>query len=66
MLFNSFLDLLSKGGYTIFILLFCSILSLKVVIEKAIVFQGLKEKNLDDLRNKVMASLSSNDIKEAL
>lgn len=66
MIYTSLLDLLSKGGYTIFILLFCSILSLKVVIEKAILFQGLKEKNLEYFRNKILSALSSGDIKEAL
>ncbi|MDP4174470.1 MAG: MotA/TolQ/ExbB proton channel family protein, partial [Bacteroidota bacterium] len=66
MIYTSLLDLLSKGGYTIFILLFCSILSLKVVIEKAILFQGLKEKNLEYFRNKILSALSANDVKEAL
>lgn len=66
MLYNSFLDLLTKGGYTILVLLFCSILSLKVVIEKAIVLQGIKDKYIDDLKNKVITSLSAGDVKETL
>lgn len=66
MLYNSFFDLLTKGGYTILVLLFCSILSLKVVIEKAIVLQGIKDKYIDDLKNKVIASLAAGDAKETL
>ncbi|MEI7812412.1 MAG: MotA/TolQ/ExbB proton channel family protein [Ignavibacteria bacterium] len=65
MIYNSVLDLLTKGGYTIFVLIFCSILSLKVVIEKAVVFQGLKEKYLNDLKEKLMVSLATGDLKEA-
>jgi biopolymer transport protein ExbB/TolQ len=43
-----------KGGFTIFILLICSILSLKVVIEKLIQFNGIKSKYIDDLLEKVL------------
>lgn len=55
-----------KGGLTIFVLVFCSILSLKVVVEKFIVFQGIKTKNLDELRDKVIDSLASRDVKSAV
>ncbi|MGE5400000.1 MAG: MotA/TolQ/ExbB proton channel family protein [Ignavibacteriales bacterium] len=66
MLYNSFLDLISKGGYTVLVLVLCSILSLKVIIEKAILFKGLSDKVLDDFKNKVHSSLQANDKKEAL
>ncbi|MGE5683180.1 MAG: MotA/TolQ/ExbB proton channel family protein [Bacillota bacterium] len=66
MIYNSLLDLVMKGGFTIFVLIFCSILSLKVVIEKFIVFQGIKGKNLDELREKVLDSLASRDAKSAI
>jgi biopolymer transport protein ExbB len=66
MVYNSLLDLIMKGGLTIFVLVFCSILSLKVVVEKFIVFQGIKTKNLDELRDKVIDSLASRDVKSAV
>lgn len=66
MIYNSLLDLIMKGGLTIFVLVFCSILSLKVIVEKFITFQGIKSKNLDELRDKVMDSLASRDVKSAI
>jgi biopolymer transport protein ExbB/TolQ len=51
---DNLLALLMKGGFTIFILLICSILSLKVVIEKLIQFNGIKSKYIDDLLEKVL------------
>jgi biopolymer transport protein ExbB/TolQ len=51
---DNLLALLMKGGFTIFILLICSILSLKVIIEKLIQFNGIKSKYIDDLLEKVL------------
>ncbi len=41
MQYESLIELLQQGGFTIYILLLCSILSLKVAIEKLIKFQGV-------------------------
>lgn len=66
MIGETLLDLLTKGGFTIFILLACSILSLKVVIEKLIQFKCLKSKFSDELLNKVMELLRRKDFKDAV
>ena len=66
MLYNSLLDLFSKGGYTVLVLILCSILSLKVIIEKAVLFKGITDKVLDDFKAKINSSLQAGDKKEAL
>jgi biopolymer transport protein ExbB/TolQ len=63
---ESLLDLLMHGGFTIFILLLCSIFSLKVVVEKLIQFSCLKEKHNEDLTNKIMECIERKSLKEAL
>jgi biopolymer transport protein ExbB len=63
---ESLLDLLMHGGFTIFILLICSILSLKVVIEKLIQFNCLKQRHNDDLLNKIMECIERKSLKDAL
>ncbi|MGE5364388.1 MAG: MotA/TolQ/ExbB proton channel family protein [Bacteroidota bacterium] len=65
MLFTSFTDLIAKGGYTILVLIVCSIVALKVVIEKSVVIRGISEKLLDELKNKILSSIDSRDLKEA-
>lgn len=65
MLFTSFTDLIAKGGYTILVLIVCSIVALKVVIEKSVVIRGVSEKLLDELKNKILSSIDSRDLKEA-
>jgi biopolymer transport protein ExbB/TolQ len=57
---DNLLALLMKGGFTILVLLICSILSLKVVIEKLIQFNGIKAKYIDDLLEKVLNLLEKN------
>jgi biopolymer transport protein ExbB len=59
-------DLIAKGGYVILILAFCSLLSVKVVIEKYITFKGIKEKMINDFMESIYNSLNTADIKEAL
>lgn len=66
MMGETLLDLLTKGGFTIFILLACSILSLKVVIEKSIQFKCLKSKFSDELLNQVMECVRRKDLKDAV
>ena len=62
----SLLDLIAKGGYVIFILAFCSLLSVKVIIEKYITFKGITEKVINDFMENIYNSLNSEDMKEAL
>ena len=57
---DNLLALLMKGGFTILVLLICSILSLKVVIEKFIQFNGIKTKYIEDLLEKVLNLLERN------
>lgn len=65
MLFTSFTDLIAKGGYTIPVLIICSVIALKVVIEKYVVLKGISEKLLDELKAKILSSIDSKDLKEA-
>ncbi len=62
----SYLDLLTRGGFAIAILILCSILSVKVVIEKFIVFKGISERSNKSLTDQVLSLLRSNDLKEAI
>ncbi len=63
---NSMLDLIARGGYVIFILAFCSLLSVKVIIEKYILFKGITEKVISEFMENIYNSLTSEDFKEAL
>jgi biopolymer transport protein ExbB len=58
-------DLIAKGGYVIFILAFCSLLSVKVIIEKYITFKGISEKIITEFMENIYNSLKANDLKEA-
>lgn len=62
---ENLLGLLIKGGFTIFILAVCSVLSLKVIIEKFIQFNSLKQKHIDEFTNEVMESLDKKEYKLA-
>jgi biopolymer transport protein ExbB/TolQ len=63
---ESLFDLLVKGGYTIFVLIICSVLSLKVIIEKYFTFKGIKEDKTEDLTFKVKTALEKNKPNEAV
>jgi len=63
---NSALELIARGGYVIFILAFCSLLSVKVIIEKYILFKGITEKVISEFMENIYNSLTSEDFKEAL
>ena len=58
-------DLIAKGGYVIFILAFCSLLSVKVIIEKYITFKGITEKIITEFMENIYNSLNANELKEA-
>ncbi len=60
-------DLFAKGGIIFIILIICSIISLKVVIEKWITLSVLKKKNVLDFYKQVKQEIkNSGDIKEAV
>jgi biopolymer transport protein ExbB len=59
------LDLIAKGGYVIFILAFCSLLSVKVIIEKYITFKGITEKIITEFMENIYKALNENEFKEA-
>ncbi|MCX6173451.1 MAG: MotA/TolQ/ExbB proton channel family protein [Ignavibacteriales bacterium] len=63
---QNLLGLLMQGGFTIFILLVCSILSIKVIIEKFIQFNCLKEKYVTDFSDIITDLLKERDLKGAL
>jgi biopolymer transport protein ExbB len=63
---DQLIELSVKGGFTIFVLLFCSILSLKVIIEKAIQFRGLNDKILNDLQSKIHNLIKEKRFEEAI
>jgi biopolymer transport protein ExbB len=62
---GALLDLVAKGGYVIFILAFCSLLSVKVIVEKYITFKGISEKIITEFMENIYKSLSENELKEA-
>ena len=63
--YESYLDLM-KGSFTIVILAICSIFALKVVIEKFIVFQGIKERYINGFSLRVRESLKGGDLQKGL
>jgi biopolymer transport protein ExbB len=63
--YESYLDLM-KGSFTIVILAICSIFALKVVIEKFIVFQGIKERYINGFSLRVRQSLKEGDLQKGL
>ena len=65
-MFNSgLLDLLTHGGFTLIILIICSILSLKVIIEKWVILKALDSKNLEELSLKVKEAIGEKNFKMA-
>jgi biopolymer transport protein ExbB/TolQ len=66
MLNDSLLEMLIRGGFTIFILAMCSIFSIKVMIEKLIQFKGIKTKFNDDLLQQVLDKLEAKNLKDAI
>lgn len=57
---QDFFELLSQGGYTIWILIVCSILSIKVIIEKYIAFSSINEKTTEHFTSEVKKRLNGN------
>ncbi len=54
------------GGITLILLIGCSILSLKVILEKWVVFSALDEKNMNAVSEDVKKAFNAKDYKEAV
>ena len=65
MLFDSIFDLIHKGGFTVYFLILCSIVSLKVAIDKLIQFQGINAARIDEIIYKTKDFIRSQKIDEA-
>ena len=64
--FESILDLIQKGGFTVYVLIICSIVSLKVAIDKWLQFQGIKESILHQVVRKTKEYIKNRQVREAL
>lgn len=57
MLTDSFIELITKGGYTVALLIACSVISLAVALEKYVQFSALKENSIETVKNKILDAL---------
>lgn len=62
----NFNDLFNYGGVTFIILICCSIIALKVIIEKWISLSLFDEKSIVSIGNDIKRALKNNDLKEAI
>lgn len=66
-MFNfNLVELLTKGGFTIIALGLCSMLVLKIIIEKWVTLFALEDKNIEDMSKMVKDYIKEKDFKEAL
>ena len=66
MQFDSIPQLLEHGGFTVYILILCSIISLKIAIDKIIQFAGIQEKAIDKIHRDTFDALKSGGVNAAL
>lgn len=66
MIDQNLLGLLMQGGFTIFILLICSLWSIKVTIEKFIQFHSFKEKYINDFTDTINDLVQQGDLTSAI
>lgn len=60
MTYESLLDLVVKGGFTIYVLIICSILSLAVIVEKFFSYKGITQETTDAIKDKVKNYIENN------
>ncbi|HAM38538.1 MAG: hypothetical protein A2474_06955 [Elusimicrobia bacterium RIFOXYC2_FULL_34_12] len=60
----NFLQLISKGGYTIVVLIICSIISVSIAIEKFLIFAKLKISSQKEI-DKMKEAINAGDIAKA-
>ncbi len=67
-MFNNltFWEFIMKGGYTMYVLIFCSVLSLAVIVQKLLAFSSISQKAIVGLMQKVTGCLIKGDVREAL
>jgi biopolymer transport protein ExbB len=63
--YASYLDLM-KGSFTVIILALCSIYALKIVIEKYITFQGIRERYINGFSLRVRQSLKDGGLSKGM
>lgn len=61
---DSILELITQGGFTIYILILCSILALKIIIEKYAQFSALNRKSIDAYVSETGAMMKDNRFAE--
>ena len=59
---KSFLDVIQVGGFTMYILLFCSIVSITVIVERLLAIRAKTRKDPAAFMGKLSAALSSGDL----
>ena len=62
---KSFLDVIQVGGFTMYILLFCSIVSITVIVERLLAIRAKTRKDPAAFMGKLTAALSGGDISGA-
>jgi biopolymer transport protein ExbB/TolQ len=62
---KSFLDVIQVGGFTMYILLFCSIVSITVIVERLLAIRAKTRKDPAAFMGKLSAALSGGDISGA-
>ena len=63
--FESIFDLVQKGGFTVYVLIICSIISLKVAIDKWLQFQGIKDAVINQIISRTKEYLQAHQVAEA-
>lgn len=62
---KSFLDIIQIGGFTMYILLFCSIVSVTVIVERLLAIRARTKKDPTDFMARLSQSLESGDVSGA-
>lgn len=61
---DSILEMITQGGFTIYILILCSILALKIIIEKYAQFGALNRKSIDEFVSETGSMMRDNRFAE--
>src|SRR3990172_8638107 len=63
---KSILDILQIGGFTLYVLLFCSLLSITVILEKLLYYRKISKPKRPDFMTRIGRALKSNNFEKAL
>ena len=61
---NSILEMITQGGFTIYVLILCSVLALKIIIEKYAQFAALNRKSIDSYVSETSSMMKENRFSE--